>query len=232
MNNLRPSVVDLAIDGLFGASSTADTARTIVAADATRIGNDTLVFGTDRHNPKASVLYLAVVGSPVYNITKDPTGRSGSTEVVGAACIGVGSVLNGVNILDAIRTVRGARKQHHPLRKVRSLLRMEEKTVRVMCFSESGSRVCTTPGHVVFVRGKARYMRDVCFERSCEDEMQDVVSFKGTCGTQVHVHNELSISMHSASASELASGRIADQVVLDECTLREKSWMRWFTSTL
>lgn len=224
--NQRPSVIDVSSGGSVSRTQTASSTRKLTAVDAVRIGNGTVVLATDTTDTGKHALYLAVAAGPPKPTSADP--RAGSEN---QACIGVRSVVRGVGILQTIRS-RGLRRQRHPLRSIRAALRLESGRVRVLCFAEHGSKVCVTPGHIVYVRGVARYMRDVCKVMACEEDLQEVVNFKSQCGDHIAVNEHLAISMHSADTDALHSGRTAGKVAEDECAQQRSNWVYWMASTL
>lgn len=223
--NLRPSVIEVSAGGNVSRTQTASSTRKLTAADALRIGNDTLTLATDTTDAGRHALYLAVAAGPAAPKAGE---RSGGEDV---ACIGMRSVVRGVGILQTIRA-RGLRRQRHPLRSIRTALRLENGRVHVLCLAKRGSRVCVTPGHIVYLHGVARYMRDVCKMIPCEEDMQEVVNFKSQCGDHIAVNEDLAISMHSADADTLNSGKPAGRVAEDECAQQKSSWMYWMASTL
>lgn len=185
--------------------------------------------------------------SPVPNMMRSPAATPTPS---GPECIGASSRLSGHSIGDVIASDGRLRLQWHPLRHAhragasakRWVARMtgyssSSKTddddgdhlSDMLCveWDESKSRLCATKFHVVRVRGRPMYMRDACKRLLCTPTRDIPINYKGRCGDDIIMRQELSVTMHTGRAAVPAS-----QAVQKECDWQRWSPSLWWLSTL
>lgn len=101
--------------------------------------------------------------------------------------------------------------------------------VHMLCteWDEGASRLCATRFHIMRFAGQLRYMHEVCRQMVCHQERDIAFNFKGECGHDVPVREDLSITMHMGHA-----GVDAVQAMGKECVLQNYARVLWRLMTM